>query len=506
MVMPFARRDIEAAGAGTSASGADSPAAKKGKPELAAARPSLTRSEALAFAAVLALFTAGIFCVFLAAPRREFGQILRLPRSLADVRLLKNNLAVYARDHQVNFILGYCSIYIFMQTFMIPGTIFMSLLAGALFGVIKGGILVVFTATAGASSCYFVSKLIGRPLVCWLWPEKLRYFQSEIAKRKEKLLNYMLFLRITPTLPNTFINMASPIVDIPFHIFFAATLVGLIPASYITVKAGRALGDLKSVRELYDFKTLVVLFLIGSVAVALENPTEASSKRPRNFLGLRKPNRSIFQKAQAWVSREARLRNLIGFHLGFIRDTAQIHLPLRLDRREKMATLSMVSVPVAPSSLPLSTRGRSSSLSFSAPKKGGIGHGGLRIECIRIGGVEIPNHKRVEYSLQYIHGIGRTRSRQILLDLNFDNKVTKDLSEEEVITLRKEVSKYMIEGDLKRFNRVAIERLKEIRCYRGIRHKLGLPVRGQRTKNNCRTLKGKRASVAKKKSSSSQEE
>ncbi|CAL4918603.1 unnamed protein product [Urochloa decumbens] len=276
MAMPFARRDIEAAGAGAGASSDDSSAAKKGKSELPGVRPALTRSEAFAFAAVLALFTAGIFCVFLTAPRREFGQILRLPRSLADVRLLKDNLAVYARDYQANFILGYCSIYIFMQTFMIPGTIFMSLLAGALFGVVKGGILVVFTATAGASSCYFVSKLIGRPLVSWLWPEKLRYFQSEIAKRKEKLLNYMLFLRITPTLPNTFINMASPIVDIPFHIFFAATLVGLIPASYITVKAGRALGDLRSVRELYDFKTLVVLFLIGSVAIA---PTILKRKR-----------------------------------------------------------------------------------------------------------------------------------------------------------------------------------------------------------------------------------
>lgn len=202
-------------------------------------------------------------------------QSFPLPTSIQDKR---DNLAVYARDYQANFILGYCSIYIFMQTFMIPGTIFMSLLAGALFGVIKGGILVVFTATAGASSCYFVSKLIGRPLVSWLWPEKLRYFQSEIAKRKEKLLNYMLFLRITPTLPNTFISMASPIVDIPFHIFFAATLVGLIPASYITVKAGRALGDLKSVRELYDFKTLVVLFLIGSVAVA-----PAILKRKRTY-------------------------------------------------------------------------------------------------------------------------------------------------------------------------------------------------------------------------------
>ncbi|PNY14249.1 SNARE associated family protein [Trifolium pratense] len=112
----------------------------------------------------------------------------------------------------------------------------MSLLAGALFGVIKGIMLVVFNATAGASSCFFLSKLIGRPIVTWLWPEKLRFFQAEIAKRRDKLLNYMLFLRITPTLPNLFINLASPIVDVPFHIFFFATLIGLIPASYITVR------------------------------------------------------------------------------------------------------------------------------------------------------------------------------------------------------------------------------------------------------------------------------
>ncbi|KAF4346042.1 hypothetical protein G4B88_025512 [Cannabis sativa] len=112
----------------------------------------------------------------------------------------------------------------------------MSLLAGALFGVIKGLLLVVFNSTAGACSCFFLSKLIGRPLVSWLWAEKLRCFQGEIAKRREKLLNYMLFLRVTPTLPNLFINLASPIVDVPFPIFFMATLLGLIPAAYITVR------------------------------------------------------------------------------------------------------------------------------------------------------------------------------------------------------------------------------------------------------------------------------
>ncbi|XVE57415.1 hypothetical protein DITRI_Ditri04bG0089100 [Diplodiscus trichospermus] len=134
-----------------------------------------------------------------------------------------------------------------MQTFMIPGTVFMSLLAGALFGVFKGVALVVFTATAGASSCYFLSKLIGRPLVFSLWPDKLSFFQDQVAQRRERLLNFMRFLRLTPTLPNTFINAASPIVDVPYHIFFTATFIGLIPAAYITVRAGIALGELQSV-------------------------------------------------------------------------------------------------------------------------------------------------------------------------------------------------------------------------------------------------------------------
>ncbi|KAK6787211.1 hypothetical protein RDI58_015736 [Solanum bulbocastanum] len=226
----------------------------------------LSRWEFAAALGVFVVFTIGLFSIYLTMPAAEYGK-LKLPRSLSDLRMLKDNIGTYAKVYPAKFILGYCSTYIFMQTFMIPGTIFMSLLAGALFGVFKGLILVVFNATAGASSCFFLSKLIGRPLVSWLWPEKLRFFQAEIAKRRDKLLNYMLFLRITPTLPNLFINLASPIVDIPFHIFFSATLVGLIPAAYITVKAGLALGELKSVKDLYDLKTLSVLFLIGFISI-----------------------------------------------------------------------------------------------------------------------------------------------------------------------------------------------------------------------------------------------
>ncbi|CAA2998821.1 uncharacterized membrane protein At4g09580-like [Olea europaea var. sylvestris] len=248
----------------------ESPTRKKVKAE----KFPISRWEFAAALGVFLVFSTGLLCIYLTMPAAEYG-MLKLPRNLADLRLLKNHLAKYAQVYPAKFILGYCSMYIFMQTFMIPGTIFMSLLAGALFGV-KGILLVVFNATAGASCCFFLSKLIGKPIVNWLWPERLRFFQAEIAKRREKLLNYMLFLRVTPTLPNLFINLASPIVDVPFHIFFLATVIGLIPASYITVKAGLALGDLKSVKDLYDVKTLALLFLIGSLLLV---PTLLKRKR-----------------------------------------------------------------------------------------------------------------------------------------------------------------------------------------------------------------------------------
>ncbi|RYQ81519.1 hypothetical protein Ahy_Scaffold1g107428 [Arachis hypogaea] len=211
-------------------------------------------------------FAAGICGVYLTMPDSDYS-FLKLPRTLEDLQLLRDNLENYTSDYTAQVLVGYC------VTFMIPGTVFMSLLAGALFGVLKGVALVVFTATAGASSCYFLSKLIGRPLLSSLAPEKLKFFQNEawfpffVAKRRKSLLNYMLFLRLTPTLPNTFINFASPIVDVPYHIFFLATVIGLVPAAYVTVRAGLALGELQSVGDLYDFNSIATLFFIGLVSV-----------------------------------------------------------------------------------------------------------------------------------------------------------------------------------------------------------------------------------------------
>ncbi|CAL5227642.1 g10648 [Coccomyxa viridis] len=123
----------------------------------------------------------------------------------------------------------------------------------------------------------------------------------------------------------------------------------------------------------------------------------------------------------------------------------------------------------------------------------------LRIQAARVGGVEIPNAKRIEFSLRYVYGIGHTTAKAILADTGIENKRTRELSEDELTQLRDEVEKYTIEGDLRRFNALNIKRLKEIQCYRGKRHIAQLPVRGQTTKNNARTRKGKPVAIAGKK-------
>ena len=120
----------------------------------------------------------------------------------------------------------------------------------------------------------------------------------------------------------------------------------------------------------------------------------------------------------------------------------------------------------------------------------------------RIAGVDLPRDKRIEIALTYIFGIGLTTSKKLLAaaDVNPDTR-TRDLTEDEVVRLRDAIDKNaVVEGDLRREIQMNIKRLVDIGCYRGRRHRLGLPVRGQNTKNNARTRKGpKKAVVGKKK-------
>ena len=118
----------------------------------------------------------------------------------------------------------------------------------------------------------------------------------------------------------------------------------------------------------------------------------------------------------------------------------------------------------------------------------------------RIAGVDIPKQKRGVIYLTYIYGIGRTRAKEILMSAGVDDSVkVSDWSDSDISKIREAVSSFTIEGELRSETQLNIKRLMDIGCYRGIRHRSGLPLRGQRTKNNSRTRKGRRKTVANKK-------
>ncbi len=120
----------------------------------------------------------------------------------------------------------------------------------------------------------------------------------------------------------------------------------------------------------------------------------------------------------------------------------------------------------------------------------------------RVLGVDIPNNKRVVIALTYIHGVGLTTSQKVCADLGFDESLrAKDLTDEDVQKLASHLdTDYVVEGTLRRQTAQNIQRLKDINCYRGLRHRRGLPVRGQNTQTNARTRKGPKKTVAGKKS------
>lgn len=116
----------------------------------------------------------------------------------------------------------------------------------------------------------------------------------------------------------------------------------------------------------------------------------------------------------------------------------------------------------------------------------------------RISGVNIPDNKHLIISLTSIFGIGKTRSKLICKDVGIDGSVkVKDLSETQIDTIREAVAKFVVEGDLRREVAMSIKRLMDLGCYRGLRHRRGLPVRGQRTRTNARTRKGPRRPIRK---------
>ena len=127
--------------------------------------------------------------------------------------------------------------------------------------------MVCLCSAIGASLCYLLSYLVGRPLVLKYFPDKATKWSSQVVQHKDNLLNYIIFLRITPFLPNWFINIASPVIDVPFMPFFFGTFLGVAPPSFVAIQAGKTLNKLSSSKDVLSLSSILLLVLFASLSM-----------------------------------------------------------------------------------------------------------------------------------------------------------------------------------------------------------------------------------------------
>ncbi len=152
-----------------------------------------------------------------------------------------------------------------MQTFAIPGPLILSIISGALFGKVKGFILVCVVSTLGASGCYLLSSSFARYFVFKFFSKRILQFKHSIEQNKDNLFFYMLFLRITPLLPNWLLNLSSPVVGVPYFYFISATFFGLMPANIMHVSMGSEIATMKQIG--FDLRIILFLLLLGFFAL-----------------------------------------------------------------------------------------------------------------------------------------------------------------------------------------------------------------------------------------------
>jgi len=219
----------------------------------------------IAFAIAIGLLGV-IFYNFPTMPPEHASKI-KFPREVQHIKDMGTVLSLYTDNYYFTVLSGYCATYIFLQTFSIPGSIFLSFLAGALFGLPIGFLLVCTLATIGATNCYLLAYYLGRNLVKKFFPDKLELFGAEVAKHRANLLNYILFLRFTPVIPNWFVNIASPIFNIPVQTFMIGTFFGVMPQTFVAVKAGLTLQEIRSPSDILDVKLISTLFLLALLSL-----------------------------------------------------------------------------------------------------------------------------------------------------------------------------------------------------------------------------------------------
>ncbi|XP_034753761.1 transmembrane protein 41A-B-like [Etheostoma cragini] len=192
---------------------------------------------------------------------------LKFPSDLDELRELAEMLKFYKREHHGYVLLLFCSAYLYKQSFAIPGSSFLNMLAGAIFGPWEGLVLACLLTTVGSTFCFLLSSAFGKQHVVQFFPEKVAQLQQKVEDNRSSLFFFLLFLRFFPMTPNWFLNITCPILNISMPIFFFSVFIGLIPYNFICVRTGSILSEISSLDDIFSWGTLTQLLAIALMAL-----------------------------------------------------------------------------------------------------------------------------------------------------------------------------------------------------------------------------------------------
>uniref|UniRef100_A0A182SXC3 VTT domain-containing protein n=1 Tax=Anopheles maculatus TaxID=74869 RepID=A0A182SXC3_9DIPT len=228
------------------------------------ARQSLIILAAIFFTSLFAMVY--VYAMFPELEESE-KQYLKVPFDIEDAKQLGRVLDRYKDLYNVEVMFGIILVYIFLQTFAIPGSLFLSILSGFLYSFPVALTLVCFCSALGATLCYLLSQLVGRRLVKYYFPERAHHWAAQVDRHRDDLLSYMLFLRMTPFLPNWFINLVAPVIGVPLYPFALGTFLGVAPPSFIAIQAGKTLYKMTSSSDAFSWGSIAMLGAFSVIAL-----------------------------------------------------------------------------------------------------------------------------------------------------------------------------------------------------------------------------------------------
>ncbi|KJH49910.1 adenosylmethionine decarboxylase [Dictyocaulus viviparus] len=221
------------------------------------------------------LLTAFVIATFLLlfiwnlAPPSSSAAVITLPSDINELKKLAILLQDYKDKNFLYTVILYGYTYVYKQTFAIPGSFFLNLLGGALFGVFGGSILVCILSSIGASGCFLLSAFFMRPIIDRFFSHRLIILRRKVLSERVRLFTFLVGARVLPFCPHWFMNVCSPFVDISLLMHTTTVLIGLIPYNVLCVRAGRVLADLRSIHDVMDVNTIVELLAVAVLFVCI---------------------------------------------------------------------------------------------------------------------------------------------------------------------------------------------------------------------------------------------